>query len=184
MSWTRLSARAGGGNSVSVAVRLDEAIKAIDKVTSGAASGFRRIVTEELRPVEIGARKLWPRRTGRSADAIKITTEIKGDRLYVSLVSTARYARWVKFSRYTEAEMRALPDVAEKAARGNTPEAKRRIEDFFLRRMRSRHGMGAPSPELAGKYALTTLMRKPAAKLRGRIVERAADDIARLAGTA
>ena len=168
------------GNA-SISLAMDNAIKAIDKITGGAASSFQRIVTEELRPVETEAKRLWPRRTGRSADAIGITTEIRGDKLYVTLgLAGVPYARWVRFSRLTAAELKELARANE--PRGNSGPAKLAIVRYSASKLRQSHGAGAPTAELAGKYAMTTLMRTPAHKLRPRIVERAAKDLAILAG--
>jgi hypothetical protein len=175
-------AKLSSGNA-SITLALDNAIQAVDKITGGAASSFRRIVTEEMQPIEAEAKRLWPRRTGRSANAIDITTEIKAGKLYVSLgVVDQPYARYVRFSRFTMATLKEMATVNEE--RGNSGPAKLAIVRYSASKLYSRHGRGAPTAELVSKFAMTELMRKPGQRLRPRIVERAAKDLATLAGRA
>lgn len=174
-------AKLSSGNA-SITLALDNAIAAIDKITGGAASSFQRIVIEEMQPVEAEAKRLWPRRTGKSADTIAITTKIEKNKLYVSLGSDAPYARWVRFSRFTAATLREMSKVNEE--RGNSPPAKLAIVRYNGGKLKAKHGLGAPSDEYVSKYAMTTLMRIPAGKLRPVIVARAARELAVLAGRA
>jgi len=148
----------------------------------GALFDLERTIPDGLAPVvvrrfeETSARivrdalERWPRKTGRSAAAFRILSRLTPDGIETVLYNDARdasgrpYAYMIKFSRYTEAELRAR---AKSSAQ--------------LRYLQRKFGKGAPSDALTYKSPWQVLVRSPHRKAQPKLADELQDELIRLA---
>lgn len=148
----------------------------IDRTTKGAASDFIEACRPTLEAIRGGARAKWPVRTGKSRDAFRLTSSVSTTEVRANIENTSTYGYFVKFSRWTSADIRAR--AREEAAKGTAPD---RLETVILRKMYARHGKGAPSEAVAGKHAWTLLVRTPAKEALTELLPRLRASMGRLA---
>lgn len=163
----------------SSAVDVSELLALADRITDGAASGFVKAAQRTLKPVQEDATERFPVRTGDSRDSIAQRVKFDAEGVAVALGAWAGRAKFVKFSRYTTQD---LAEEAERwAARGNSADAQARILAHAKRRLKARHGLGAPTEELAARSVTVELIRKPAKAREKQLATEAQAEILKLA---
>jgi hypothetical protein len=96
----------------------------------------------------------WPHRHGASYRGFRVTTTLRPDALVTTISNREPYTARIKWSRYTEAELRQA--------------SKTQAQTAYLK---SQHGKGAPRDAWIEKKPLTELIRKPARKAEAGLAE-------------
>lgn len=166
-------------SSDGVAIKYDDAkfLALVDRVTKGAASDFIATCRPTLDAIRGAAAARWPVRTGRSRAAFSLTSSISATEVRASIANTAGYAYYVRYSRWTAADMRTR--AKEEAAKGTAPD---RLEVVILRKMYQAHGRGAPNDAVASKSAWTVDVQRPAKAALAELLPRLRASMGRLAG--
>lgn len=168
----KTEAKSGGSKIVIDQARL---LDLLDRTSNGAASSFVRTVTGELEARKDEAIKVWPVRSGESKRSFVIETAITKTELKVSIANTASHKEWgfyafkIRNSVRTRASLQA--EAREYAARGGDSAARGNIYEWRLRQLRRTHGMGARTPEEAGKRSWSVYVQKPVEKRRLSVVK-------------
>jgi len=136
-------------------VELDGALDALaDALMSGAPGVVVRAMEAEAEAILADALATWPVKSGKSRDGFQIRTRFDERGVEVALINTAPHAYKIKFSKYTEAELKAGATTARQRA--------------FLRR---RHGQGAPADGLTMRSVWSERIRKPATRSEKKLAE-------------
>lgn len=149
----------------------------VDRATKGAASDFIETCRPTLEAIRGDAMSRWPVKTGKSRDAFQIKATITPTEVRASLVNTSGYAYYIKYSKWTSADLHAY--VREQSAGGTSPPA---LANVIRREMLRKHGKGAPSEAVAGKHAWTLLVQRPQKASLAELMPRLQASMDRLAG--
>lgn len=149
----------------------------VDRVTKGAATDFVEACRPTLEAIRGDAAKKWPVKTGKSRDAFQIKATITPKEVRASLVNTADYVYYIKYSKWTSADLHAY--VREQAKDGTDPA---KLATVVRREMFRKHGRGAPSEAVAGKHAWTLLVQRPQKASLAELMPRLQASMDRLAG--
>jgi hypothetical protein len=128
------------------ATDLDTILRELGHDVPAEALRLGRIALEDVRAKVL---PLLPRRTGALREGLEVVARADAQGAEVALVSRRQGSQYVKWSRYTVEQLRARVEGA--AARGTTPEAQEAIRRSYAGKLRSIHGLGAPSEDLAGR---------------------------------
>lgn len=168
-------------------IAVDDAafLAAIDRVSDGAGSSFLARCRPALETIRNGALARWPVRTGTSKAGFALRNQASMTEVRASLTNTATnqwgpYAFKIRWSKWTTADLAAR--VEEAAARAHTPEAADRIRVRLRSKFKWRHGIGAPSEELAGKQPWLILVRRPLQASKAVVMPLLQADLNKLAG--
>ena len=166
-------------------IEVDQAdlLRALDKVSGGAAGRFVRRATEIQEAIREDARSRWPVRTGKSRDALAIRSAITtaGARVEIGGFGLS-YMRYVHWSVRTQASLDAEADQV--AQRGNDAAAQAKIRRYWRGRLTRKHGQGGPNAREAGKYAWVTYVRTPGRAQVPLLIAECREDLAELARSA
>lgn len=166
-------------------IEVDQAdlLRALDRVSGGAAGRFVRRATEIQEGIRADARSRWPVRTGKSRDALAIRSAITEAGAKVEIGGFGlSYMRYVHWSVRTAASLDN--EAATVAQRGGDAAAQEAIRKYWRRRLTRKHGQGAPSAKEAGKYAWVTYVRTPGRAAADKLIAECRDDLAELARSA
>jgi len=141
----------------------------IDTVTSGAFSSFVTGARRTLAPIMADAAAEAPVdlvNGGTFARSFRMVEQLREDAVDVSIVNTAPYARWVRFSRRLEDSIKREAAARGREERPNSPRAAQAVERRLLDptvpgSLTWWHGEGAPSDALSGRSAIVSLVRSP-----------------------
>lgn len=163
----------------STEIRYDDGgfLALIDRATEGAATDFIEGCRPTLETIRGDAMSRWPVKTGKSRDAFQIASSVTATEVRANLQNVASYAYFVKYSKWTAADLHAY--VREQSAEGTSPPA---LANVIRREMIRKHGRGAPSEAVAGKHAWTLLVQRPAKAALGELLPRLRASMGRLAG--
>lgn len=159
--------------------------RALDRVSDGAASSFISNVDRVLDPIRDAAVQRWPVATGRSKRAFQRVHNITENHIEVAERNTARsgrfgfYAFRIRFSVRTRQSLEA--EVERMAARGKTPASQDKLRQHWRKKLKKRHGDGAPTEALAGQQPWRRFMRNPANRAVRKLVPKLRQDLDRLA---
>ena len=132
---------------------LDEEVVALgDRVTKGAVSSFLRAARGVMSEVVDEAIPLWPVKTGRSRDSMRIDDRLTTDRLSVIASNAASYGYFIKYSLRT-----------------------------WRSRLTRFHGKGAPSERVAGKNVWAWQVKRPAKQHEAELIAEVRADLDELA---
>ena len=174
---------------------LDEEVVALgDRVTKGAVSSFLRAARGVMSEVVDEAIPLWPVKTGRSRDSMRIDDRLTTDRLSVIASNAASYGYFIKYSLRTKKEIDAEIKLATGGDRVQTQIAyatfarkfKRRaspgeLAAFWRSRLTRFHGKGAPSERVAGKNVWAWQVKRPAKQHEAELIAEVRADLDELA---
>lgn len=145
-------------------VEFTGAILDLDALAGIVAPRIKKEFERVARLIITNAKTDWPHRHGDSYRGFRVTTTLRPDALVTTISNREPYTSRIKWSRYTEAELRQA--------------SKTQAQSAFLR---SQHGKGAPRDAWIEKKPLTELIRKPARKAEGPLAEVLEADLFRLA---
>lgn len=164
-------------------VRVHDAalLKALDRISDGAATSFFRRTGSRLQPILETDRREWPRgkkKHPRSADRFFLSKRIGDKELRHGIGNRASYAYYIRWSIYTADSFRS--DEAAWVARGKSPEA----QEGLRRGWKKMHKLTAvaPSARLAGRSPWVTLVRTPARRALRELLPDLRADLRKLAG--
>lgn len=125
---------------------LDRILRGLgDEVGAEALARGREVLGQ----VRADVLPLLPRRTGALREGLAVTTRADAAGAEVALVSRRPGSQYIRWSHYTTEQLQARVEAA--AARGTTPEAQAAIRRHMTGKLRSAHGTGAPSDDVAGR---------------------------------
>lgn len=149
----------------------------VDRASAGAASDFIEGCRPTLETIRGDAISRWPVRTGASRDAFALSSSVTATEVRANLVNTAAYGYFVKYSKWTAADIAAY--VTDKSKDGTAP---KQLAAAVGRAMYRKHGLGAPSESVAGKSAWTLNVQRPAKAALAELLPRLRASMGRLAG--
>lgn len=170
-----MTTAASGGTSITYADANFLAL--VDRATKGAASDFIETCRPTLEAIRGDAMARWPVKTGKSRAAFALSSSITATEVRANVVNTSGYAYYVRYSKWTAADLHAY--VREQAAAGTNPAA---LANAIRREMIRKHGSGAPSEAVAGKHAWTLTVQRPAKAALAELLPRLRASMGRLAG--
>jgi len=170
-----MTTAASGGTSITYADANFLAL--VDRATEGAASDFIETCRPTLEAIRGDAMAKWPVRTGKSRDAFRLNSSITATEVRANLVNTSGYAYYIRYSKWTAADIRARAKDAAKD--GTAPD---KLETYILAKMYKAHGRGAPSEALAGKHAWTLNVQRPTKAALNELLPKLRASMGRLAG--
>lgn len=167
---------------VSCTIDESELVRLVDRLHKGAATSFLRRTADKLDPIYASFDALVPVRTGLFRSSTRRVVEVRPEELISAIETTADNGRirYARFSRYTAEEMRAKVDDGATAAKDGA--AAQRARRGYGAILRKRHGKGAPTPALRGKYVWATLVAGPFRRGNAKLAVELDADLTRLAG--
>ena len=172
-----MTTAASGGTSITYADASFLAL--VDRATKGAASDFIETCRPTLEAIRGDAMARWPVKTGKSRDAFVLNSSITPTEVRANLVNTSGYAYYVRYSKWTAADIHAY--VREQSAGGTSPSA---LATYIRRDTQRKHGKGAPSEAVAGKSAWTLTVQRPTKAALADLLPKLRASMGRLAGAA
>tara|TARA_R110002167_G_scaffold42219_2_gene128381 strand:+ start:8 stop:598 length:591 start_codon:yes stop_codon:yes gene_type:complete len=186
--------------AATVTVLDDEVVALGDRVTKGAVSSFLRAARGVMSEVVDEAIPLWPVKTGRSRDSMRIDDRLTTDRISVIASNASGYGYFIKYSLRTKEQLdaeakrvgyNAGTDAAERtetriayatfARKFNRRASPGELAAFWRSRLTRFHGKGAPSERVAGKNVWAWQVKRPAKQHEAELIAEARADLDELA---